>query len=131
MPVSWPEKRRSYGVAKTSAFSAELAGKPPEVLAGLATTLSTAANGADAWHRLVLIFAGQDADGYSRWVATGQLPVAWPTERQARRLCHDADQASGCCRRTRRAIRILGGSTRAPTSVESSSGNEPVTGPNP
>jgi len=56
--------------------SRELAGTPPEVLAGLATALSTAANSADAGHRLVFIVAEQDADGYSRWVATAQLPAA-------------------------------------------------------
>src|SRR5258708_16327798 len=46
-------------------------GKSPaaEVLAGLATILSTAANSADAGTGPVFIFAEQDADGYMRWAA--------------------------------------------------------------
>ncbi len=55
-------------------------GKSPvaEVLAGLASALSTAADGATSDAGAVFVFAEQDADGFSRWVAASQLPAAWP-----------------------------------------------------
>jgi hypothetical protein len=55
-------------------------GKSPVagVLAGLASTLSTAASGAASDAGPVFVFAEQDADGFSRWVAASQLPGAWP-----------------------------------------------------
>jgi hypothetical protein len=51
---------------------------PAEVLAGLASTLSTAARVGAADTGPVFVFAEQDAVGFSRWVAASQLPAVWP-----------------------------------------------------
>jgi hypothetical protein len=55
-------------------------GKSPVagVLAGIASALGTAASDAATYAGPVFVFAEQDSDGFSHWVAARELAAVWP-----------------------------------------------------